>query len=70
VPYANCKDIADPEMFFQAAASTRRHHDLLSRICDSCVVRAECLEHALVYEERGWWGGTSEEDRARILGEA
>ena len=32
-----------------------------------CRVRAECLDHALVNDERfGVWGGTTPEDRLRI----
>lgn len=37
-------------------------------ICESCGVRATCLEHALtVREKAGVWGGASERDRRRIL---
>lgn len=34
--------------------------------CASCPVREPCLELALETDERGFWGGTSERDRARL----
>ena len=33
------------------------------RACDACPVRIPCLEHALVAEEGGVWGGESERAR-------
>lgn len=37
------------------------------RVCATCVVRDECLEHALAFNERhGVWGGASERERRRI----
>lgn len=36
--------------------------------CQSCIVRSECLEHALTHkEEHGIWGGESERERGRML---
>ena len=34
--------------------------------CASCPVKKECLEHALIFEKYGYWGGTSEKSRIRI----
>ncbi len=37
-------------------------------ICDSCLVQADCLEHAIVQrEQHGIWGGMTESER-RSLG--
>jgi WhiB family redox-sensing transcriptional regulator len=37
-------------------------------LCSTCTVRADCLDHALEVRERfGVWGGTTEQDRRRIL---
>lgn len=37
-------------------------------VCDSCVVRETCLEHALGSREReGVWGGCTERERRRII---
>jgi WhiB family redox-sensing transcriptional regulator len=36
-------------------------------VCASCPVAGECLEFALVHDERfGIWGGTSERERRRL----
>ena len=54
----------DPEAFFpEKGASTRE----AKRVCQSCEVRAECLEYALANDERfGIWGGLSERERRRF----
>ncbi len=35
-------------------------------VCAGCLVRGECLEHALEHGERGVWGGTSDRERRAI----
>jgi WhiB family transcriptional regulator, redox-sensing transcriptional regulator len=49
-------------------AERRVREDAAKRICRGCVVRAECLEYALVAKEPyGIWGGLTEvERRARL----
>ena len=34
-------------------------------ICASCAVQSECRQYAREHREFGFWGGESEEDRAR-----
>lgn len=60
---ANCLGV-DPDLFFpERGASTREAKE----VCRGCVVRAECLEYALVHGEKfGIWGGMSERERRRI----
>jgi WhiB family redox-sensing transcriptional regulator len=42
--------------------------DKARKICASCPVKSECLEHALEHRiEHGVWGGCSERERRRIL---
>ena len=37
-------------------------------VCESCAVRATCLDHALSFREKaGVWGGATERDRRRII---
>ncbi len=37
-------------------------------VCESCGVRAACLEHALMSREKaGVWGGATERERRRII---
>lgn len=59
---ARCLD-ADPEAFFPEKGGSTRE---AKRICATCPVRTECLEHALASDERfGIWGGLSERERRR-----
>ena len=62
---ARCAEV-DPELFFiEKGGSTAP----AKSICQSCEVRAECLEYALEHEfisAYGVWGGMSERDRRRL----
>ena len=40
------------------------------RLCASCPVREECLEHALHHEDAGIWAGTSAKQRRTMRSEA
>ncbi len=54
----------DPEAFFPEKGGSTRE---AKRVCTGCDVRAECLEFALVNDERfGIWGGLSERERRRL----
>jgi len=54
----------DPEAFFPEKGGSTRE---AKRVCQSCEVRAECLEYALAHDERfGIWGGLSERERRRL----
>jgi WhiB family redox-sensing transcriptional regulator len=54
----------DPEAFFPEKGGSTRE---AKRICITCEVRAECLEYALLHDERfGIWGGLSERERRRL----
>jgi WhiB family redox-sensing transcriptional regulator len=42
--------------------------EVARRICATCPVKDQCLEHALVNRiDHGVWGGCSERERRRIL---
>jgi WhiB family redox-sensing transcriptional regulator len=42
--------------------------EVARKICATCPVKEECLEHALVNRiDHGVWGGCSERERRRIL---
>ncbi len=61
--HAACQGI-DPEVFYPV---TDEEAEEAKAICDQCVVREACLEHALAHREReGVWGGTTERERRRI----
>ena len=54
----------DPEAFFPEKGGSTRE---AKRICIGCDVRVECLEFALLNDERyGIWGGLSERERRRL----
>lgn len=58
----------DPEAFFPEKGGSTRE---AKRVCDSCEVRAECLEYALENDERfGIWGGLSERERRKLRSRA
>ncbi|WP_084486048.1 WhiB family transcriptional regulator [Humibacter albus] len=54
----------DPEAFFPEKGGSTRD---AKKICESCEVRAQCLEYALQNDERfGIWGGLSERERRKL----
>ena len=54
----------DPEAFVPEKGGSTRE---AKKVCQSCDVKAECLEYALANDERfGIWGGLSERERRRI----
>ena len=54
----------DPEAFFPEKGGSTRE---AKKVCLGCEVRAECLEYALLHDERfGIWGGLSERERRRL----
>ena len=54
----------DPEAFFPEKGGSTRE---AKKVCQSCEVRAECLEYALEHDERfGIWGGLSERERRKL----
>jgi WhiB family redox-sensing transcriptional regulator len=54
----------DPEAFFPEKGGSTRE---AKKVCQSCPVRAGCLEYALAHDERfGIWGGMSERERRRL----
>ena len=54
----------DPEAFFPEKGGSTRE---AKKVCLTCEVRDECLEYALMNDERfGIWGGLSERERRRL----
>lgn len=56
---AACREHPELEWVPSPKANTSAH----KAVCAACLVRAECLDHALEGNERGVWGGTDERDR-------
>lgn len=66
-----CRD-ADPESFFldpNMRGLNKKTKELNAiKVCNTCPVKQECLDHALsVPEYFGVWGGMTEEQRLQIL---
>ncbi|NLT26396.1 MAG: WhiB family transcriptional regulator [Microbacteriaceae bacterium] len=58
----------DPEAFFPEKGGSTRD---AKAICQTCLVRAECLQYALDNDERfGIWGGLSERERRKLRRQA
>lgn len=54
----------DPEAFFPEKGGSTRE---AKKVCLTCDVRDECLESALMNDERfGIWGGLSERERRKL----
>ncbi|MDR2620836.1 MAG: WhiB family transcriptional regulator [Propionibacteriaceae bacterium] len=54
----------DPEAFFPEKGGSTRE---AKRVCAQCDVREQCLEYALLNDERfGIWGGLSERERRGV----
>jgi WhiB family redox-sensing transcriptional regulator len=62
----HCRD-KDPAVFFPCDGVGVQ---VAQRICAECPVKAPCLEYALVNKiHEGVWGGASERQRRRLLGQ-
>ncbi len=54
----------DPEAFFPEKGGSTRE---AKKVCQSCEVKLDCLEAALMHDERfGIWGGLSERERRKL----
>ena len=54
----------DPESFFPEKGGSTRE---AKKVCLTCDVRGDCLEYALMNDERfGIWGGLSERERRKL----
>lgn len=64
----------DPELFFPVETELgfggimAKYISIESakKICDSCPLKVQCLEYALLNNEIGIWGGTTERQREEI----
>jgi WhiB family redox-sensing transcriptional regulator len=64
---ALCTGLTD--LFFaspgERPGTRARREARASQYCQRCPVRLQCRDHARTHRESGFWGGESEEDRAR-----
>jgi WhiB family redox-sensing transcriptional regulator len=66
---ALCRDVEDQAVFFPPHGN--RSAEAAKRICRRCPVADECLETALLNDERfGIWGGMTEKERRELKEES
>jgi WhiB family redox-sensing transcriptional regulator len=61
---------ADPDLFFPVAVGGAANPQVnrALQICGGCPVKQQCLDFAMrTREQAGIWGGTTPEDRLRVL---
>ena len=63
-PRRACKGEPHARFFPRGAGVNQETRDM----CAGCPVREACLQWALDNDEYGFWGGTSTEERAHMLG--
>lgn len=69
----NC-DESIAEFFFvpgedQGRGQSYEYINQLKKICSTCPILEECREYAITHSVMGWWGNTSENQRALIRAE-
>lgn len=67
-PLANCRDESTEIFFVGKAGSNSRTVRKAMQICDECVVKKECGDYAVQWDERrlpGIWGGMTGQERRR-----
>jgi WhiB family redox-sensing transcriptional regulator len=58
---------ADPELFFPDNAAGRSEKIAeAKKICATCPIAVQCLQHAILNQEDGIWGGTTPSERTRM----
>ncbi|HEY0717283.1 MAG TPA: WhiB family transcriptional regulator [Streptosporangiaceae bacterium] len=63
-----CRTV-EPDLFFPISGKGRSQSDAARarRICQSCPVRAACLDYALAtHQSDGIWGGLTTDERRRL----
>jgi WhiB family redox-sensing transcriptional regulator len=63
---AACKNMSSEKYDAFYPSKGRSSEKDTNGICNGCPVREECLEHALKYEEYGYWAGTTSRQRVNI----
>jgi WhiB family redox-sensing transcriptional regulator len=59
----NCRG-EDPNSFYPE--NNRWAEQERKKICRGCPVFAQCMDHAIRYDELGIWGGTTDRERRKI----
>lgn len=57
-----CRGHADSEFFTSVGVNPTGAR----KLCPTCPVQVECLNYAIIYDECGVWGGTTESERKAL----
>jgi WhiB family redox-sensing transcriptional regulator len=64
---AHCKETETRVFFiYREDKDQRQRREHAYEICRWCPVKADCLEYAIVNNEIGIWGGTTDQERRRM----
>lgn len=66
---AKCIGHKNPDWFFDyeiARSGDNRNVKEQRKFCSDCPINLDCLDYALRVDVRGFWGGTTREERMRI----
>jgi len=66
---AKCKDIDNPDWFFDDVLKNRYGVEYAPeqvKFCSDCPVKLKCLDYALRVDVRGVWGGTTHYERKKM----
>lgn len=58
---------AEPSWWFPGTDREMRTINIAKRICDGCLVKAECLDWAVHHEQYGIWGGVGPRQREYVV---
>ena len=62
----NCQGTDEEAFFVPDGSSTYTDIATLRRICGDCKVKSECLDYSLKHAVLGYWGNTTENQRADL----
>lgn len=68
LPEAICSDVSEDEKreFYPEQRGRPPKNPRWKKLCNSCPVRLECLNYAIVHNEPGNWGGSTEAERKAL----
>lgn len=64
--HAACAGTGVEAWFAEDNSKSREDKATMRRLCHSCAVVQDCLDHALRYEASGYWAATTPSDRKRL----
>lgn len=56
----------DTELWFPVGTGDVKDKAMLTRICNGCSAKYECLEYSLKWNVDGFWAGTTARDRTML----